>query len=78
MTIFITCKRPPENGASCYIALIPQLIPKRQKRFKEVDKRTPVMYARGMSVRDMRAMLQKFYETEALVDLLEHPRGRLL
>ena len=36
------------------------------------------MYARGMSVRDMRAMLQKFYETEALVDLLEHPRGRLL
>ena len=52
---------PPRDRNSTFE---PQLIPKRQKRFKGFDEKILAMYARGMSVRDMQAMLQELYEIE--------------
>ncbi|WP_407637587.1 transposase [Chlorobaculum tepidum] len=42
----------------------PQLIPKRQTRFKGFDEKILAMDARGMSVRDMQAMLLELYQVE--------------
>ena len=42
----------------------PQLIPKRQTRFKGFDEKILAMYARGMSVRDMQTMLLELYQVE--------------
>ncbi len=42
----------------------PQLIPKRQTRFKGFDDKILAMYARGMSVRDMQTMLLELYQLE--------------
>lgn len=42
----------------------PQLIPKRQTRFKGFDDKILAMYARGMSVRDMQTMLLELYQVE--------------
>jgi len=42
----------------------PQLIPKRQTRFKGFDEKILAMYARGMSVRDMQTMLEELYQVE--------------
>ena len=58
---------PPRDRNSTFE---PQLIPKRQKRFKGFDEKILAMYARGMSVRDMQAMLLELYEvdvSEALI-----------
>ncbi len=52
---------PPRDRNSTFE---PQLIPKRQKRFKGFDEKILAMYARGMSVRDMQAMLLELYEIE--------------
>ena len=52
---------PPRDRNSTFD---PQLIPKRQTRFKGFDEKILAMYARGMSVRDMQAMLQELYEVE--------------
>ena len=42
----------------------PQLIPKRQTRFKGFDEKILAMYARGMSMRDMQTMLEELYQVE--------------
>jgi putative transposase len=42
----------------------PQLIGKRQTRFKGFDEKILAMYARGMSVRDMQTMLEELYQVE--------------
>ena len=58
---------PPRDRNSTFD---PQLIPKRQTRFKGFDEKILAMYARGMSVRDMQAMLLELYEvdvSEALI-----------
>ena len=58
---------PPRDRSSTFT---PQLIPKRQKRFKGFDEKIIAMYARGMSVRDMQAMLLELYDvdvSEALI-----------
>lgn len=52
---------PPRDRNSTFE---PQLIPKRQTRFKGFDEKILAMYARGMSVRDMQAMLLELYEIE--------------
>lgn len=52
---------PPRDRNSTFA---PQLIPKRQKRFKGFDEKIIAMYARGMSVRDMQAMLLELYDVE--------------
>lgn len=52
---------PPRDRSSTYE---PQLIPKRQKRFKGFDEKIIALYARGMSVRDMQAMLLELYDVE--------------
>ena len=52
---------PPRDRNSTFD---PQLIPKRQTRFKGFDEKILAMYARGMSVRDMQAMLLELYEVE--------------
>ena len=52
---------PPRDRNSTFD---PQLIPKRQTRFKGFDEKILAMYARGMSVRDMQAMLMELYEVE--------------
>lgn len=58
---------PPRDRNSTFES---QLIPKRQKRFKGFDEKILAMYARGMSVRDMQALLLELYEvdvSEALI-----------
>jgi putative transposase len=40
------------------------LIPKRHTRFKGFDEKILAMYARGMNVRDMQAILMELYEVE--------------
>ena len=52
---------PPRDRNSTFE---PQLIPKRQKRFKGFDEKIIAMYARGMSVRDIQAMLLELYDVE--------------
>lgn len=52
---------PPRDRNSTFE---PQLIPKRQTRFKGFDEKILAMYARGMSVRDMQAMLLELYQVE--------------
>lgn len=52
---------PPRDRSSTFD---PQLIPKRQKRFKGFDEKIIALYARGMSVRDMQAMLLELYDVE--------------
>ncbi|RXK88232.1 IS256 family transposase [Chlorobaculum sp. 24CR] len=53
--------RPPRDRNGSFE---PQLIPKRQTRFKGFDDKILAMYARGMSVRDMQAMLLELYQVE--------------
>ena len=52
---------PPRDRDSSFE---PQLIPKRQTRFKGFNEKILAMYARGMSVRDMQAMLLELYGVE--------------
>lgn len=59
--------RPPRDRNSTFE---PQLIPKRQKRFKGFDEKILAMYARGMSVRDMQSMLLELYEVEVSESLI--------
>jgi len=58
---------PPRDRNSTFE---PQLIPKRQKRFKGFDEKILAMYARGMSVRDMQSMLLELYEVEVSESLI--------
>ena len=53
--------RPPRDRNGSFE---PQLIPKRQTRFKGFDDKILAMDARGMSVRDMQAMLLELYQVE--------------
>lgn len=62
LAIFITYKRTP-SGIVLYYPY-PPVAPKQQKRLKSLTRRLRLCMPRGMSFRDMRAMLPKFYETE--------------
>jgi len=48
----------------------PQLLPKHQRHFKGFDDKILAMYARGMSVRDIRAQLEEIYGVEVSADLI--------
>lgn len=48
----------------------PILIPKHERRFTGFDERIIAMYARGMSVRDIRAFLAESYGTEVSPDFI--------
>lgn len=48
----------------------PILIPKHERRFTGFDERIIAMYARGMSVREIRAFLAESYGTEVSPDFI--------
>lgn len=48
----------------------PQLVPKHQRHFDGFDDKILSMYARGMSVRDIRAHLEEIYNVEVSPDLI--------
>lgn len=48
----------------------PQIIPKSQRHFKGFDEKILAMYARGMTVRDIRAQLEEIYNVEVSGDLI--------
>lgn len=48
----------------------PQLVPKHQRHFKGFDDKILAMYARGMTVRDIRAQLEEIYGVEVSGDLI--------
>lgn len=48
----------------------PQLVPKHQRHFKGFDDKILAMYARGMTVRDIRAQLEEIYGVEVSADLI--------
>lgn len=48
----------------------PILIPKHERRFTGFDDKIIAMYARGMSVRDIRAFLAEQYGTEVSPDFI--------
>lgn len=48
----------------------PQLIPKHQRDFDGFDDKILSMYARGMSVREIRAHLQEIYSVDVSADLI--------
>jgi len=48
----------------------PQLVPKHQRHCKGFDDKILAMYARGMTVRDIRAQLEEIYGVEVSVDLI--------
>ncbi len=48
----------------------PKLVPKRQRHFDGFDDKILAMYARGMSVRDIRAQLEELYGTSVSPDLI--------
>ena len=48
----------------------PQLIAKYQRRFPEFDEKIISMYARGMTVREIRGHLQELYGIEVSPDLI--------
>ncbi len=48
----------------------PQLVPKHQRRFDGFDEQVLALYARGMSVRDIRAHLEELYGVEVSPDLI--------
>ncbi|NTV67494.1 MAG: IS256 family transposase [Chlorobaculum sp.] len=56
----------------------PQLIPKHQRRFKGFDEKILAMYARGMSVRDMRTMLEELYQVEVSEALISNVTDAVL
>jgi putative transposase len=48
----------------------PQLIPKHQRHFNGFDDKILAMYARGMSVRDIRGQLEEIYGVDVSADLI--------
>src|SRR3712207_3925120 len=48
----------------------PQLVRKGQRRLDGLDKMVIGLYARGMSVRDIRAHLEEIYDVEVSTDLI--------
>ena len=48
----------------------PQLIAKYQRRFPDFDEKIISMYARGMTVREIRGHLQELYGIEVSPDLI--------
>jgi len=48
----------------------PQLVPKHQRHFGGFDDKILAMYARGMTVRDIRAHLEEMYSVEVSPDLI--------
>jgi len=48
----------------------PQLVPKHQRHFAGFDDKILALYARGMSVRDIRAHLEELYSVEVSPDLI--------
>src|ERR1700733_50220 len=50
----------------------PQIVPKHQRHFNGFDDKIISMYARGMSVRDIRAHLEEIYGVAVDPDLISH------
>lgn len=48
----------------------PMLVPKHQRRFKEFDDKIISMYARGMSIGEIKAHLEEIYSIEVSPDLI--------
>ena len=48
----------------------PQLVPKHQRSFKGFDDKILSMYARGMTVRDIREQLEELYAVDVSTDLI--------
>jgi transposase-like protein len=48
----------------------PQILPKHARRVEPLDQRILALYARGMSVRDIRAHLEELYGTEVSPELI--------
>lgn len=48
----------------------PQLIAKYQRRFPDFDEKIISMYARGMSVREIRGHLEELYSLDVSADLI--------
>lgn len=48
----------------------PQILPKHARRVEPLDQRILALYARGMSVRDIRAHLEELYGTDVSPDLI--------
>lgn len=65
---------PPDRLSS----LQPILIPKHERRFTGFDDRIIAMYARGTSVRDIRAFLSEQYGTEVSADFISSVTGEVL
>lgn len=64
---------PPDRLSSFQ----PILIPKHERRFTGFDDRIIAMYARGMSVRDIRAFLSEHYGTEVSADFISSVTGEV-
>lgn len=64
---------PPDRLSS----FEPILIPKHERRFTGFDDRIIAMYARGMSVRDIRAFLSEQYGTEVSADFISSVTGEV-
>jgi len=56
----------------------PQIVAKHQRRFTGFDERIIAMYARGMSVRDIRAHLAELYQVEVGHDLISRVTDAVL
>ena len=56
----------------------PQIVPKHERRFTGFDERIIVMYARGMSVRDIQAHLAELYQVEVGHDLISRVTDAVL
>jgi putative transposase len=56
----------------------PQIVPKRQRRFHGFDERIVAMYARGMSVRDIRAHQRELYGVDVGHDLISRVTDAVL
>src|SRR5690606_38077970 len=50
--------------------LEPELVPKHQRQFDGFDEKIISMYARGMTVRDIRAHLEELYGVDVSPDLI--------
>ena len=56
----------------------PQIVPKHQRHFDGFDDKILSMYARGMSVRDIRAHLEEIYNVEVSPDLISRVTDAVL
>ncbi len=56
----------------------PRLVPKHQRHFAGFDEKILALYARGMSVRDIRSHLEELYEVEVSPDLISRVTDGIL